>query len=473
VDRQREDTTALCEVKGWTAAGFYIDNDRSASNGKARPEWERLLADIRAGKIDAVAAWDQDRVNRMMEDFVAYKPLFIQRGIKLATSNNGDIDLSTPSGVLTATIKTAVAEHEIAMMKVRQRRAARQRAEKGRPKWKRAFGYVPDTRSKDDDDGTRVVDEEAGKLVKQAYAALLAGNSLNDIARMFNTAKAYGGEKAYGLNGRPWTASTVSLFLRKPRNAGLRDHNDELVYDRDGSPVKGTWPPLVKYETWKQAQHKLNDPGRAPGRKTVSQHLLTGVLRCGNTTLSAKAKARLQRDTCGGYLAGYQSKDGVAAYRCRFCLGVAIRAGDAEETMYAMVSRRLAKPDAVDLLKAELHDAAESEALRTEENTLRSRLNEIADERADGLLTGAQAQRATLRINEKLAAIERQQQDQERLRVFDGIPLGTPKVAAAIQALSPDRFRAVIDLLMTVTVMPVGKGRHVFDPDRMHMEPKR
>ena len=134
VDRQQEDTAALCELKGWRVAGFYIDNDRSASNGKGRPEWARLLADIEAGEIDAVAAWDQDRVNRMMDDFIAYKKVFVRRGILLATSNNGDIDLSTPSGVLTATIKTAVSEHEVAMMKIRQRRAAAQRAERGIPK---------------------------------------------------------------------------------------------------------------------------------------------------------------------------------------------------------------------------------------------------------------------------------------------------------------------------------------------------
>ena len=71
VDRQREDTATLCELKGWQVADVYVDNDRSASNGKGRPEWDRLLADIAAGKIDAVAAWDQDRVNRMMEDFIA------------------------------------------------------------------------------------------------------------------------------------------------------------------------------------------------------------------------------------------------------------------------------------------------------------------------------------------------------------------------------------------------------------------
>ena len=65
----------------------------------------------------------------MMDDFIGYKKVFVRRGILLATSNNGDIDLSTPSGVLTATIKTAVSEHEISMMKIRMRRAARQKAE--------------------------------------------------------------------------------------------------------------------------------------------------------------------------------------------------------------------------------------------------------------------------------------------------------------------------------------------------------
>ena len=82
----------------------------------------------------------------MMEDFLAYKGLFIERGILLATSNNGEIDLFTPSGVLTATIKTAVSEHEIAMMRTRMKRVARQKAEQGVPKWTTAFGYLDTSR---------------------------------------------------------------------------------------------------------------------------------------------------------------------------------------------------------------------------------------------------------------------------------------------------------------------------------------
>jgi DNA invertase Pin-like site-specific DNA recombinase len=30
VQRQREDTSALCEAKEWNPAGYYVDNDRSA-----------------------------------------------------------------------------------------------------------------------------------------------------------------------------------------------------------------------------------------------------------------------------------------------------------------------------------------------------------------------------------------------------------------------------------------------------------
>lgn len=213
----------------------------------------------------------------MMEDFIAYKKLFVQRGILLATSNNGDIDLSTPSGVLTATIKTAVSEHEVAMMKIRMRRAARQRAEQGIPKWKKAFGYAPGPHGDNCPPTCSSLhhqpDPVTAPMVREGYTAILAGGSITEIARTWNTAG------IYGLTGRPWSASTVSLFLRAPRNAGLRAHNDEIVLDADGNPVMGTWPALVDEALWRSVQAVLNAPGRAPGRKTVRKHLLTGVLR--------------------------------------------------------------------------------------------------------------------------------------------------------------------------------------------------
>ncbi|MGO9156782.1 MAG: recombinase family protein, partial [Mycobacterium sp.] len=56
-------------------------------------------------------------------------------------------------------------------------------------------------------------------------------------------------------------------------------------------------------------------------------------------------------------------------------------------------------------------------------------------------------------------------------RVFADVPLGTERVYQAFARLDPDRQRAVINVLMTATILPVGKrGRVPFDPERIAIE---
>ena len=431
VARQREDCAAICADKGWTAVE-YVDNDTSASSGKRRLGYEKMLADVTDGRVGAVVVWDLDRLHRRPIELERFMDLADQHHLALATVS-GDVDLSTAQGRLVARLKGAVARHEIEHKVARQKRAAKQKAEKGLPQWTRAFGYLDDTRQPD---------PATAPLVKQAYAAILAGASLNDICRLWNDAG------ALTVNGKLWTAPQVSNFLRKPRNAGLRAHNGEIV-------GKGTWPALVDENTWRATQAVLNAPGRAPGRKTVRRHLLTGALGCGK---------------CGHYLSGMQTVTKTIAYRCKACRGVGIAAHEVEPLLIGLIGGRLAKPDAVDLLKAEIHDAAEAERLRTEKAALYGRLDELAVERAQGLMTGRQLQVATEVVQQQIEAIERKETDQERLRVFDGIPLGLPEAVGAVKRLSPDRLRAVLDVLATVTVAPVGKGGHVFDPERVQVK---
>jgi len=54
VARQVKDCRMLANRLGWRIAGEYVDNDLSAWTGKRRPEYERLLADLSDGLIDAV-----------------------------------------------------------------------------------------------------------------------------------------------------------------------------------------------------------------------------------------------------------------------------------------------------------------------------------------------------------------------------------------------------------------------------------
>lgn len=452
VTRQREDTAIMCEVNGWTVADFYVDNDKSVSNGRDRREdWERLLADIRAGKIDAVVVWNQDRGWRKMADLEELRPVFAQHGVKLATTNIGVIDFGNPDDIFRAQVSTAISEMEVAKMRVRQLRAARQRAEQGKPKWRKAFGYIPYTGTKEDDKGVRELDPVTAPLVRRAYAMILTGCSLGDICKLLNDAG------AYGLNGRPWTATTVSLFLRSPRNAGLREYHGEIV-------GTGTWTPLVDETTWRAVQSILNQDSRKPGPKTVRRHLLTGLLECGK---------------CGHHLAGQwvtQKGCGPGAhaitYACKGCRGVSVRAEHIEPVILNLVAGRLAMADAVDLLQAPQHDEERAERLRIERQTLLARRGEIADERADGLIDGVGYRRMVDRIDREIEAIDAQQVDAERARIFDGLPLGTGEVTAAIEALSPDRYREIVSTLFSLQVEPVGKGHRPpsgqrFDPDRV------
>ena len=103
VVRQRQDCEELCRSKGSTPVE-YVDNDTSASNGKRRKDYERMLADIRGGSIGAVVAWDLDRLHRRPIELESFMALADEKRVALATVS-GDVDLSTAQGRLVARLK--------------------------------------------------------------------------------------------------------------------------------------------------------------------------------------------------------------------------------------------------------------------------------------------------------------------------------------------------------------------------------
>jgi DNA invertase Pin-like site-specific DNA recombinase len=434
IDRQRAACRDLAQRRGCKDLVEYVDNDRSATNG-TRPAYQVMLADIRAGTISAIVCWHVDRLYRQPRDLEDLIDLAEAHKIALATCV-GDVDLSTDMGRLVARLLGAVNRGEVERKAARQKLAAKQMAERGLPKWKSAFGYT-------DERQPHPVEAE---LVRTGYEAILGGGSLSGLAREWN-AQGY-----FGRTGKPWSASTMSLFMRSPRNAGLRAHNDVVV-------GPGTWAPLVDESTWRAAQALLDDPARKPGPKTARKHFLTGVLHCGK---------------CGdgGRIGGYQGPRGQERYRCWKCLGVAISKPDVDDLIRRIVCARLAREDAKELLID--RDAPDLDKLSAQANVIRARRVELATEFADGELTAAELRAARDRLNTKLDAIEAKMADASAKRVFADIPLGTDRVHRAFARLDIDRQRAIINVVLTATVMPVGKrGRVPFNPDRIAIEWRR
>jgi hypothetical protein len=143
--------------------------------GKKRPAYERMLADIREGRVGAVVCWHLDRLHRQPIELERFVELADTHRVALATVT-GDVDLSTDDGRFMARIMGAVARKEIERKRARQLRAAQQKAEQGRPQWRKAFGYL--------DDGSHQPDPVTAPLVAEAYRAVLAGGSISDIARL-------------------------------------------------------------------------------------------------------------------------------------------------------------------------------------------------------------------------------------------------------------------------------------------------
>jgi hypothetical protein len=56
VERQEQDYRELAARLGWTVTAVHTDNDLSAYDGKPRPGYRVLLADLEGGRMDAVLA---------------------------------------------------------------------------------------------------------------------------------------------------------------------------------------------------------------------------------------------------------------------------------------------------------------------------------------------------------------------------------------------------------------------------------
>jgi DNA invertase Pin-like site-specific DNA recombinase len=133
VERQRVDCEALCASRGWRVAEIFEDNDASAYGRKPRHAYERMLAAVDSGAIDAIVTWHNDRLHRFPKELEAFIDLVERSGVRLAVVAGGDYDLTTPDGRLSARIVGAVARKESEDRSRRVRRKHLELAEQGRP----------------------------------------------------------------------------------------------------------------------------------------------------------------------------------------------------------------------------------------------------------------------------------------------------------------------------------------------------
>src|SRR5579859_5770999 len=100
VGRQQEDCLSLSEHLHCVVYDFYKDNDISASprSRKVRPDYQRLLADARAGAIDTIIAYTSSRLTRRPREHEDLIELAEQYGIQFHYVASPSFDLNTAAG---------------------------------------------------------------------------------------------------------------------------------------------------------------------------------------------------------------------------------------------------------------------------------------------------------------------------------------------------------------------------------------
>lgn len=133
---QVEELRAYCQRRHWEIAEEFTDSGVSGSK-ESRPALNRLLADAKRRKFDAVLVYRYDRFARSLRQLVNALAEFDALGIHFVSLHEG-VDTSTPNGRLVFGIFASIAEFERELIRGRVRSglaAARARGKRlGRPR---------------------------------------------------------------------------------------------------------------------------------------------------------------------------------------------------------------------------------------------------------------------------------------------------------------------------------------------------
>ena len=259
--------------EGWVAlAERYDDNGFTGSNTN-RPSLQKLINDIKEGRVNMVVVYKLDRLSRSLVDFVQILKFFEEHNVAFASITQ-PIDTSTSTGKLMLHILSSFAEFERELISERTRdkmAAARKRGQwmGGRP----PLGYDVEKDSK-----KLTVNQEDAKLIREIFDLYLKGNSLLKVAQIINE-KGHKSKQTTAKNGRKFggikfgithiqAMITNVLYLGKVCYGGQ-------IYD-------GQQEAIIDEETFKKAQERLKE-NRVERRATKNIEctgLLTHLLHC-------------------------------------------------------------------------------------------------------------------------------------------------------------------------------------------------
>ena len=251
---------------GWTLLRSKYDDGGFSGGNTERPALQRLLEDVRAGKIDVIVVYKVDRLTRSLADFAKLVELFDQHGVSFVSVTQ-QFNTTTSMGRLTLNVLLSFAqfEREVTSERIRDKIAASKR--KGL--WvggKAPFGYQTKNRK------ITVVkrDAECVRTIFRSYLKL--GSIYLLMAELRNRkilTKAKTTKSGKTIGGIPFTSGPLSYLLRN------RFYIGEVAYK--GEILPGEQPAIIDRGLFGAVQAKLaKQQNNSVRTRSKTDALLTG-----------------------------------------------------------------------------------------------------------------------------------------------------------------------------------------------------
>lgn len=435
---------------GWSDAGSFTDNDRSASRHatKGRPEFELLIEAIRSGRGDVLVIWEMARRERDLAVYVQIRDMCVEGGIYFWLVGGVLFDLRDKNDRMMLGFQAVQAEWMADSIRDNVLRGIVGAAEAGRPHGKVTYGYrriyhsrtralerqEPDTevRTATTADGTKTEFTRAG-IVREIFEKVTGGVPLITIENELN---------ARGVPSpaeTTWRRGVIRKMALNPVYIGKRVLRGEVVGD-------GMWDGLVDEKVYWAAVRLLEDPSRTTTRPGRAVHLLSYVVPCavcgGPTSRQTASKARWRSEQ----------------YSClkKRCASAPMELMD--EYVQRVLVAWLSRPDIYEILTAQTASDAEVAHAQAEAQRLRAELEDWRKLAETGDVTAISFARAEKGLLAQIAVHEARAAEAGIPPVLRG-RIGEQAVAAWA-ALGDEVAvkRGIIRTVADIRLKPAGKG---------------
>ena len=267
---QTEKLKQYALLKEWEIYNIYSDEGISGKNIVDRPAINRLIEDIKSGKVNNVLVFKVDRLTRNTKNLIELVELFEDCNCAF-NSLTESIDTDTPSGRMFLKIIGIFAEFERENLVSRLKLGFERKVKEGYTLATNTFSYGY-TRKK----GHKVqeVQPEEARIVKEMFSMYIDENmSMGKIAKTLNE------RKVKTKMGAMWTINTVKKVLTNSTYIGkvrYSTHDEEKYFEADGHHER-----ILSDEIFFLAQKKLKLLSNISQTKRPKENnYFCGVLFC-------------------------------------------------------------------------------------------------------------------------------------------------------------------------------------------------